>query len=93
MKLIGIGLIVVGLSIMAFADNCYVHDVGSPSWVACKEQAGDSQARMDAINQNLVSQIQTSNSQAQQTIQSDELARRLLLLMQQERALDKEGQR
>lgn len=32
------------LPVFAFADNCYVHERGTDSWLACKEQAATNEA-------------------------------------------------
>lgn len=52
-KMIGIGLVLLLGSVCYAGDNCYVHERGSESWVACKEQAGEQERVRSGLDARL----------------------------------------
>lgn len=78
-------LILLALTSIVHADNCYVHERGSESWQACKEQAGQMEEIQRNNNQKLENIITESNQQATQSNHDDELLQRILQELKRQR--------
>lgn len=62
----------------AQADNCYVHERGSDSWLACKEQAG----QMEQLRQESNAQMREIQAENAQASANDVLTERLQAMVQ-----------
>lgn len=74
---------------IAYADNCYVHERGSDSWYACKEQAGEAEQQKQE-NKVTMRQLEAENAGASsadnQTEQTNQMLRAILVEMARQRA-------
>lgn len=62
---------------LAFADNCYVLERGTPDWQDCKDQAQQNQRISDDLKQDM-REIQTENANASANDTQTEALQQLL---------------
>jgi hypothetical protein len=56
-------------------DNCYIHERGSESWMACKEQAGQNAAKQAELDSRLQGIMNETNQAVSTKLQMEQVLR------------------